>query len=101
MIERLETLADAFNEKYCKANDAARLHEKDGWRNEGDWQRGYAAAYYEATLEIRKLAKGLRGEGCTCSDQSAGYRDGVPWCLNCSSPLLWHNAKGDLSAVAD
>lgn len=57
VVHDFETLANVFNEQYHNANDAARLHEKDGWRYEADWQKGYAAAYYQAAWELRKLIK--------------------------------------------
>lgn len=57
VVYDFEMLANVFNERYHNANDAARFHEKDGWRCEADWQKGYAAAYYQAGWELRKLIK--------------------------------------------
>jgi hypothetical protein len=31
-------------------------------------------------------------ESCQCVDRAAVYRDGVPWCINCSAQILLHNA---------
>ena len=32
-------------------------------------------------------------ESCQCVDRASVYRDGVPWCINCSAQIIQHNDK--------